>query len=114
MDSHWLARAIYHLEGWGEWRRRNRGSIARGYPSSSTCLSSGGVSKEFDHMVEAEDARAAAICDAVIDDLTTLYRAVLESEHIMQGAFKCNRAETKELLLDAQMAFWDKAKKHLT
>lgn len=108
-----FARAVYHLIGWGEWRRQNRGSVTRGYPSKSTGIESGGGSDEFDYMVEREDAKAAAICDTVIDDLSYLYRAVLESEYIMQGVFRSGRQNTQDLLIDAQAAFWAKAKRLL-
>lgn len=114
MDKDAQARAVYHLTGWGEWRRQNRGSVTRGYPSKSAGIESGGGSEEFDHMVEREDAKAAAICDAVIDDLPVLYRERLASEYIMQGVFKNNRHDNASLLMDAQAAFWAKAKRVLT
>lgn len=109
-----FARAVYHLIGWGEWRRRNHGAVTRGYPSKSSGLESGGGSEEFDHMVEREDSKAAAICDTVIDDLAYLYRVTLESEYIMHGVFRSGLQNTQDLLTDAQAAFWAKAKRVLT
>lgn len=41
------------------------------------------------------------------------YRTALESEYIMQGTIKHNRRATGELLLDAQLAFWERAKRWL-
>ncbi len=108
----WLERADYHLQGWGIWRRANRGQVGHGYDSSSTILESGG-SKHFDHMVEAEDSKAAAICEGIIDGLEYLYRVALESEYLLQGVIKHNRRGTAELLLDAKEAFWEKAKRWL-
>lgn len=105
-------RAHYHLLIWGDWRRTNRGQVGHGFDHSSTILESGG-SKEFDHMVEAEDSRSAAICDGIITGLEQLYRAAIESEYLLQGVIKHNRQATADLLLDAQLAFWSRAKKWL-
>ncbi len=114
MDKDAQARAVYHLQGWGIWRRIARGTATRGYPSKSAGVESGGGSEEFDALVEREDAKAAAICDRVIDDLGVLYRTRLESEYITQGVFKSNRHNNASLLMDAQAAFWAKAKRLLT
>ena len=108
-----LARAKYHLIGWGIWRRTSGNATSRGYNSQSLVLSTGGNSQSFDHMVEAEDSRIASVCDTIIYDLPSLYRIVLESEYILQGTVKSNRKSTSELLMDAQIAFWSKAKKRL-
>ena len=109
----WLSRAHYHLSGWGIWRRANRGEVTRGYPSRSAMLSTGYMGSELDHLVEAEDAKAAATSDSIIDGLPFLYRTALESEYILQGVIKHNRRSTGELLLDAQLAFWERAKRWL-
>lgn len=113
----WLSRAIYHLSGWGEWRRTGGGEIGRGYDHRSSVFSSGGGSTvgAFEHLVRIEDHKAAARCDAIIrdDSFTDLYRTALESEYVMQGVIKSNRYVTAELLLDAQRAFWFKAKRWL-
>lgn len=109
-----FTRAIYHLQIWGHWRITNRGSVTRGYPSSSAGISSGGGSEEFNHLVEREDAKAAHICDTIIDELLEMHRLRLESEYIMRGAIKHNRHSTAGLLADAQRAFWAKAKRVLT
>ncbi len=111
MDKDAQARAVYHLIGWGEWRRQNRGSVTRGYPSKSAGIESGGGSEEFDHMVEREDAKAAAICDTVIDDLPVLYRAQLAAEYIERCQSRLGQGNG---LIDAQAAFWAKAKRVLT
>lgn len=111
MDKDAQARAVYHLQGWGEWRRQNRGSVTRGYPSKSAGIESGGGSEEFDHMVEREDSKAAAICDTVIDDLPVLYRALLAAEYIERCQSRHGQWND---LIDAQAAFWAKAKRLLT
>lgn len=105
------ARAIYHLTGWGTWRRQNRGSVTRGYPSKSAGIESGGGSEEFEHMVEREDSKAAAICDTVIDDLPALYRALLAAEYIERCQSRLGQGNG---LIDAQEAFWAKARRVLT
>lgn len=111
--SEWLARAHYHLVGWGEWRRHAGNATSRGYDSSSAVVSSGGNSATFDHLVAVEDSRVAAICEAIIDDLSRLHRTALESEYILQGVMKHNRIPPAQLLLNSQLAFWDRAKKRL-
>lgn len=105
-----FARAVYHLIGWGEWRRRNHGAVTRGYPSKSSGVESGGGSEEFDHMVEREDSKAAAICDTVIDDLPALYRALLAAEYIERRQSRIGQGNG---LIDAQEAFWAKARRVL-
>lgn len=105
-----FARSCYHLIGWGEWRRKNRGSVTRGYPSKSAGIESGGGSEEFDNMVEREDSKAAAICDTVIDDLPVLYRALLAAEYIERCQSRHGHGDD---LMDAQAAFWTKAKRLL-
>ncbi len=107
----WLGQAHYHLTIWGAWRRMAPGSVGRGYPTHSAGLGSGGVSSDFDDMADEADCRSARACDTVIMDLPDLYRIALESEYLMQGVFKHNRRSTTELLLDAQDAFWQKARR---
>ena len=106
-------RAHYHLLIWGEWRRANTGQVGRGYPSRAAMLSTGGGQDEFDHLVEKEDAKSAAISDSIIDELPALYKAALESEYLMQGVFKHRRMNAEELLTDAIANYWAKARRHL-
>jgi len=108
-----FARAIYYLQIWGYWRMANRGSVTRGYPSKSAGIGSGGSSEEFDHLVEREDAKAAQVCDTIIDDLDRLHRLRLESEYALQGVLKHGRGNDAALLRDAQAEFWKRARKHL-
>lgn len=107
-------RAHYHLLIWGEWRRTNTGHVGKGYPSRSSMLSTGGGQDEFDHLVEKEDAKSAAISDSIIDELPAIYKATLESEYIMQGVFKHRRMRSEELLTDAIANYWAKARRNLT
>ncbi len=107
----WLEKAHYHLIKWGIWRKSARGSTANGYPTHSAGLGSGGGSADFEDMADEADSRSARACDTVISDLQDLYRIALESEYLLQGVFKHNRRSTAELLLDAQMAFWEKARR---
>lgn len=106
-------RAHYHLLIWGEWRRSNTGQVGRGYPSRAAMLSTGGGQDEFDHLVEKEDAKSAAISDSIIDELPALYKVALESEYLMQGVFKHRRLNSEELLTDAIANYWAKARRHL-
>lgn len=107
----WLGKAHYHLTIWGAWRRMAHGNVGRGYPSHSAGLGTGGGSADFEDMADEADCRSARACDTVIADLPTLYRSALESAYLMQGVLKHNRRSTAELLLDAQAAFWERARR---
>lgn len=98
------SRANYHLEGWGIWRRANRGSVSRGYPSRSAMLATGGGSSDFDHLIDIEDAKAAAICDSIIYDMALSQRKQLEAVYVEMGQ-KSGRA-----FEDAVETFWARAK----
>ena len=106
-------RAHYHLSIWGEWRRTNRGAVGRGYPSRSAGIACECGSSDLDALVEREDSRSAAICDAAIYGLPEILRHSLEGEYIMQGVFKHRRMDHDALLRTAIAAFWDKARRHL-
>ena len=108
-----FVRAVYHLEIWGEWRRVNRGSVTRGYPSNSCGLASGGASQDFDSMVEKEDEKSAAIADSVIDGLPELLRLALEHRYILRGVLKSNRADAEIVLREAHARFWERARRNL-
>lgn len=108
----WIERAHYHLQGWGIWKRANGGVVGHGYDSHSTILECGG-SKHFDHMVEVEDAKAAWICDRVIDDLQEPHKTAIESRYWLQGVITHNRTPEDVLLRDAQLQFWAKARRWL-
>lgn len=108
-----FSRAIYHLLIWGEWRKANTGQVTRGYPSRSAGVATGGASDDFDSMVEREDAKTAAICDAIIYDLGEANRLILENEYILGRSFKPNRGNYSAMLDEAHSNFWSRAKKHL-
>jgi hypothetical protein len=111
--AEWLARAHYHLQGWADYRRSVQGATSKGYPSRSAFLATGGASAAFDDMVDEADFAAARTCDAIIGEIKDIYRQALESWYLMQGVIKHNRRSESELLHEAQLAFWDKARKWL-
>lgn len=72
MEKHGIApEADRILTIWGNYKRREGGTVAMGYPKRSAGFVSGGASTEdsFEEMVEAADRRTGAIADAILDDL---------------------------------------------
>lgn len=113
MTEEWEQRAHYHLLGWGEWRRLNRGAVSRGYPSRASFLATGGSSEEFDNLVARADSLAARTCETVINGIEEPWKTGLEAHYVLQSIFKHNRMSADEILKTARRLFWDKARKWL-
>ena len=108
-----FTRAEYFLEIWGDWCRSERWAVTKGFPKKSAGICTGGASEDFETLVDREDAKAAQTCDAIIWDLPQLYRLILEHKYVLRGALKSPRGDAQERLIDAQAAFWAKARKYL-
>lgn len=76
-------RIEFHLTNWARWQ--NSGQAVQGHQGKSTGLSSGGTSKGFDEMVEAEDRRCAQIVDAILDNLPPVERIAIYIERKIMG-----------------------------
>lgn len=96
-------RVEFHLSNWRRWQRS--GQEVDGYARESTGLSSGGTSKGFDEMVEAEDRRCAQIVDAILDNLPPVERiAIYIERRIMGRVFKFKRITYSQALTSGKMA----------
>lgn len=76
-------RIEFHLDNWRRWMRS--GQEVDGHAHESSGLSSGGTSKGFDEMVEAEDRRCAGIVDAILDNLPPVERIAIYMERGIMG-----------------------------
>ena len=102
-------RADFHLSLWGEWRRSS-GGIARGYPSRSAGIGSGGISGEdaFDHLCEDADRWTAEVADTVIVGMEQKHRTALS--HVYEASvWRSNRGDFAELFAEAAGLFWREA-----
>ena len=109
-----MAVAEYHLVGWGEWRRAESTSLASGYRSKSSGLSTGGRGFDtVDDLAAAEDAKVAQICDTIIWDLPTVSRTMLECRYIFGDVLRSRRPDADAMLVEALRDFWARARRVL-
>jgi hypothetical protein len=96
-------RIEFHLTNWARWQRS--GQQVQGHARESTGLSSGGTSKGFDEMVEAEDRRCAQIVDAILDNLPPVERiAIYIERRIMGRVFEFKRVTYYQALTAGKLA----------
>lgn len=103
------------LRIWGDYKRREGGVVANGYPRHSAGFASGGASTEesFEHMVEAADRRTGAIADAILDDMSLHghARQVMAIWNRYMGDVARFRGDSGELLFDGCQTFLIEAKR---
>lgn len=103
------------LRIWGDYKRREGGVVANGYPRHSAGFASGGASTEesFDHLVEAADRRTGAIADAILDEMSLHghARQVMAIWNRYMGDVARFRGDRGELLADGCQTFLIEAKK---
>lgn len=94
-----------HLENWAGWIRAYR--VARGYSKRASVLSNGGVSQGFDDLCLEVDQMAAAIADAVIDELPIHHRVAISLIYVSDHPRLSRSVETD--LLAGVSEFWRRA-----
>lgn len=102
-------RADWHLHNWGIWRRGEH--LTNGYDSQSAGLSCGGISGEdaFVHLCEPNDDWAAQVCDAIIDELPSLYRMAISNVYEASVWQFRTTAILENALLEGAAMFWGEA-----
>ncbi len=96
-------RIEFHLANWARWQRS--GTAVDGHARESTGLSSGGTSKGFDEMVEAEDRRCAQVVDVILDNLPPVERMAIYMERkIMGRVFEFKRMTYHQALTAGKLA----------
>jgi hypothetical protein len=101
---------------WGEYKRREGGTVTLGYPRHSAGFSSGGASTEdsFEEMVERADKRTGAIADAILDQMSldgTHARHVLAIWNRYLGDVARFRGDPSEILAEGTMVFLIEARR---
>lgn len=100
---------------WGNYKRREGGSVTLGYPRHSAGFASGGASTEdsFEELVDAADRRTGAIADAILDEMSLhgYARQVMAIWNRYLGDVARYRGNPAEMLMDGCQVFLIEAKK---
>lgn len=100
---------------WGNYKRREGGTVTLGYPRHSAGFTSGGASTEdsFDELVERADRRTGAIADAILDELSLhgYNRQVMAIWNRYLGDVARFRGDPGELLQEGCRVFLIEARK---
>lgn len=101
---------------WGNYKRREGGTVTLGYPRHSAGFTSGGASTEdtFEEMVERADRRTGAISDAILDEMGrdgTHARHVLAIWNRYLGDVARFRGDPSELLIEGCRVFLIEARR---
>lgn len=100
---------------WGEYKRREGGAVALGYPQHSAGFASGGASTEdsFTELVERADRRTGAISDAILDEMGIhgYQQQVMAIWNRYMGDVAMFRGEQTEMLIYGCQTFLIEAKK---
>lgn len=103
------------LRIWANYKRREGGVVALGYPRHSAGFSSGGASTDdsFDEMVAAADRRTGAIADAILDELSLHghTRQVMAIWNRYMGDVARFRGDQGEMLAEGCVAFLIEARR---
>ena len=102
------------LRIWAEWKGKEGGVLAQGYPKRSAGMDCGGSCGEdtFDLLVAKEDAKMGSIADVILDDI-----AKSNQRHYLAiwNRYVCDvysfRGDPSEILIEACAEFYIRGKR---
>jgi hypothetical protein len=99
-------RADWHLDNWGQWRRRFR--VGQGFRNRSLAFSGNGVSS-IEDLEDEVDSQAAHVAEGIIEGLPLQQRLVISQ--VYEASVWTFRAGTEALLPPAAAEFWKRAQR---
>ena len=96
-----MKRLIELMWDWANWQKGYRGD-ARGYPSKTPGLSTGGyVSKTLDEMYEDSMPDKFKVLDRIIEDLQPTHKSAIHIRYGISKVVRYPRGNYTDLLLEA-------------